>query len=122
MKKLIAVATIAVAGLTVGGTAFAGEVNGNGDPTPINNFGHAQSICAFSGLNDDPTGQVGVDPNTGAPIYDPSEAGRTQNWGHTRRYVKAHAPAPVYTAFLAENSPGVTCNGRTGIVAVVTGG
>lgn len=35
--------------------AIAGEVNGNGDPTPINAY-TANSICAFSGLNDDGAG------------------------------------------------------------------
>lgn len=37
----------------MGGTALAGEVTGNGKPTPISQF-QAGSICAFSGQNDDP--------------------------------------------------------------------
>jgi len=39
-----------VAGLSAG-SAFAGEITGTGEPTPIRE--HAQSECAFSGLNDD---------------------------------------------------------------------
>ena len=70
MKKWIAGAVLATSIVSAGGTAFAGEVNGNGDPTPINGF-QAGSICAFSGLNDDPSGGG-----------DPFEDGRVQNWGH----------------------------------------
>ena len=31
--------------------AWAGELTGNGNPTPIKSRGVASSICAFSGLN-----------------------------------------------------------------------
>jgi hypothetical protein len=51
MRKLIAGAALALIVSATGGTAFAGEVNGNGEPTPING-GRANSICAFSGLED----------------------------------------------------------------------
>jgi len=120
MKKLIAVATIAMAGLTIGGTAFAGENTGgpNPKPTPINNFGHAQSICAFSGQNDNPDGAVALP----TPHIDPLEIGKTQNWGHTQANAKAEFDAAQFDAFKALRAPGTTCNGRTGIVAVVTGG
>ncbi len=60
MKKLIAVATIAMAGLSVGGSVFAGEVGGstNGKANgPKATEGHAQSICAFSGLADGGEGE-----------------------------------------------------------------
>ena len=54
-----AVFTVAsVAGLS--SAAFAGEVNGKGEPIQIN----ARSECAFSGLEDHPV-----------------EPGTTQNWG-----------------------------------------
>ena len=120
MKKLIAVATIAMAGLTVGGTTFAGEITGgpNPKPTPIDDFGHAQSICAFSGQNDVPEGDI--DPDTGE--IDPLSVGKVQNWGHTQATAKALLTPEEFAAAKAENKPGVTCNGRTGIVAVVTGG
>jgi hypothetical protein len=51
-KRLLAVAacTATVAGLSAG-SAFAGEITGTGEPTPIRE--RAQSECAFSGLNDD---------------------------------------------------------------------
>ena len=122
MKKLIAVATIAMAGLTIGGTAFAGENTGgpNPKPTPINNFGHAQSICAFSGQNDNPDGAV-ILPD-GSVVIEPLEIGKTQNWGHTQANAKAEFDAAQFDAFKALRAPGTTCNGRTGIVAVVTGG
>lgn len=50
------------------GSVLAGEITGNGKSLePL----HANSICAYSGLNDDPTG---IDPENGPP-------GRVQNWG-----------------------------------------
>jgi hypothetical protein len=50
------------------GAALAGEITGNGKTLePL----HANSICAYSGLNDDPTGS---DPNNGPP-------GRVQSFG-----------------------------------------
>jgi hypothetical protein len=49
--------------------ALAGEVTGNGKPT--SGPEHANSICAFSGLNDNPEGAPG------------NPAGHTQNYGHT---------------------------------------
>jgi hypothetical protein len=38
------------------GTAFAGEIRGNG--VPITN--HARSACVYSGLQDDPIGDAGI--------------------------------------------------------------
>jgi hypothetical protein len=63
MRSRLAVAacTAAVAGLSVS-AAFAGEITGNGKPTggPT----HANSICVFSGKNDDPTAPLdGSGPN-----------------------------------------------------------
>jgi hypothetical protein len=70
MRKSLAAAALAAAFVVVtGGAASAGEITGNGKPTPINGY-QAGSICAFSGQNDDPTGGG-----------DPFEDGRTQNWG-----------------------------------------
>jgi hypothetical protein len=108
MKKLIAVGVIAMAGLSVGGSAFAGEVGGpksqgNGPKATVGIFEGegAQSICAFSGQNDVPT--------------DPIEGGRTQNWGSI--------PKAVRDQLAAEGEhPGVACNGHSGIIAQVTGG
>jgi hypothetical protein len=63
MRKFI-VATIFAVALTgvFAGTAFAGEITGNGKATagPV----HANSICVFSGKNDDPTAPLdGSGPN-----------------------------------------------------------
>jgi ABC-type transport system substrate-binding protein len=68
-RSLLAAAVCAAAVAAAGaGSAFAGEITGNGKSLePL----HANSICAYSGLNDDPTG---IDPNNGPP-------GRVQSWG-----------------------------------------
>jgi len=66
-RSLLAAAACAVVFAAVSaGTAFAGEVTGNGKPTAAPS--NANSICAFSGQNDHPS-----DP---AP-----EGGRTQSYG-----------------------------------------
>jgi hypothetical protein len=96
LKTLLATGLTAVALVGVGaGVAQAGEVTGNGGPTQ--NPAHANSICVYSGLNDD--------PNAPAP-----EGGHVQSYGQiVRAGGKAFAP-----------SPGDECNGHTGILA--TGG
>ncbi len=63
---------------------LAGEITGNGKPTAAPD--HANSICAFSGLNDDP--EV-------APF------GRTQNWGHTMQFFNLNPK---------DFNPGDACN------------
>jgi len=59
--------------MTMGvGAAFAGEVNGNGDPTAAPE--HANSICAYSGQNDGnpPPGRTqSFGQNVKAGIADP---------------------------------------------------
>src|SRR5438067_10241038 len=50
--------TVAVGGATAG-AAFAGEITGNGKPTAGPT--HANSICVFSGKNDDPTAPLSLD-------------------------------------------------------------
>jgi hypothetical protein len=55
------VSTMAIAGASAG-AAFAGEVTGNGKPTAGPT--HANSICVFSGKNDDPGAPLdGSGPN-----------------------------------------------------------
>jgi hypothetical protein len=98
MKKLIVVATVAMAALSVGSTAFAGEVGGstNGKAKgPKATQGiflgeHARSICAFSGLADGGEGE-------------PAGPGNVQNWGHVDR--------------AEEPSPGFACNGAKGFLS-----
>lgn len=88
MKKLIGAATIVAAGMSIGGTAFAGEVTGGPNPkgTPIGEY-TAGSICSFSGQNDVPEGdQVPIDPENdpdGPTELDPFSVGRVQSWGQT---------------------------------------
>jgi hypothetical protein len=60
MKRLLVVAASAAVLVGAGASgAFAGEVNGNGDPTAGPE--HANSICVFSGQNDDPTAPLSLD-------------------------------------------------------------
>jgi hypothetical protein len=63
-----------LAGLSAG-TAFAGEITGNGQPTAART--HANSICMFSGQNDDPTA-----PLTLNELIAPNgPGGRSQSFG-----------------------------------------
>jgi hypothetical protein len=86
-KSMIVSGLCAVALLGAGaGTAIAGEVTGNGDDTQ--GPSHANSICVFSGQNDE--------PDAPAP-----EGGRVQSYG---QIVKAGDKSLV-------PSPGVACRG-----------
>jgi hypothetical protein len=73
MKKFgLGVATAAAVLSLTASVALAGEVTGNGKSLePL----HSNSICAYSGLNDDPTG---INPDNGPP-------GRTQSFGQDVR-------------------------------------
>src|SRR5262245_11291385 len=107
-RKLIAAAVVAVGIVATPTAAFAGEVTGNGKPTPIDSF-NANSICSFSGQNDDPTGGG-----------NPFEAGHVQNWGHTKNVAKevlgdGHGASAITDMMHAEG-PGTACNGaRNGL-------
>jgi hypothetical protein len=97
-KVLLALAVCtAVAGLSAG-PALAGEVTGNGKPTPIgaapDDDPHAASICSFSGQNDG-------EPPPGRT------AEHVQNWGQTPKEERD---------FLATIGfhPGDSCNGHSG--------
>lgn len=84
MTKLKRYLTIAI--LTAATPALAGEVTGTGESTPIRS-GTANSICSFSGLNDD-----GAGPNA-----------LVQSYGVIR--ASFGGPAPFY------GTPGTACNG-----------
>ena len=73
VTRLGLAAAAAALALSVGaGAALAGEITGNGKSLePL----HANSICAYSGLNDDPTGS---NPENGPP-------GRVQSFGQDVR-------------------------------------
>ena len=88
-------ATLMVAASAV--TAFAGEVTGNDRDTsgPAN----ANSICVFSGQNDDPTAPLSLDFNV-APN---GPGGRTQNWGQLVSTFGIPGNAPF--------NPGASCRG-----------
>jgi len=68
------VGALAFAGLSAG-AASAGEITGNGKPTA--GPSHANSICVFSGQNDDPTAPLSLD-RTIAPN---GPGGRSQSFG-----------------------------------------
>jgi hypothetical protein len=98
-KRLLAAAICAVAFAAVGaGSAFAGEITGPSTPTGGNQDNptaapdHANSICAFSGLNHAHEGEVPT---------------RVQSYG---QIVAAGGKADV-------PSPGVACNGHTGFLS-----
>jgi len=62
MRKVLLVAALigaAIVTSATAGTARAGEITGNGKATagPM----HANSICVFSGKNDDPTAPLSLD-------------------------------------------------------------
>ena len=61
MKKLLLVGALVVAAVVTSataGTARAGEITGNGKATA--GPSHANSICVFSGKNDDPTAPLSL--------------------------------------------------------------
>lgn len=71
--------------------AVAGEVTGNGNANQAP--AHTNSICAYSGLNDDPNEE--------------GAGGRVQSYGQiVRSGGKAFAP-----------SPSLLCNGHSGLLA-----
>jgi hypothetical protein len=76
MKSLItAAACAAVLAAASAGAAFAGEVTGNGKPTQ--GPAHANSICVFSGQNDDPTAPLSLDMT----IAPNGPGGHSQSYG-----------------------------------------
>jgi hypothetical protein len=82
------------------GSAFAGEVTGNGKKTPIGEASeaggppHASSICSFSGQNDG-------EPPAGR------KAEHVQNWGQIPKEVRDEISGDG-------EHPGDACNGHTG--------
>src|SRR6476660_2577973 len=106
---LAAAAGAAAAVLLAAGPAFAGEINGNGQPPGGQGLGasHANSICAFSGLED----------GDGAGFPGPGGA-PPQNWGHVRQTLTADplnlTPAQIKAS---GEQPGDSCNGHTGFLS-----
>lgn len=73
-RVLIGVALCATTTLGVGGSAFAGEVTGNGKKTPVK-FGVAKSACAFSGLEDGETLEFPNGPDAPPVVVDTDDSG-----------------------------------------------
>lgn len=105
MRRMLAVVAgvVAVVGLGAG-SAFAGEVTGNGKPTGAPD--NANSICVFSGQNDVPEG----DPEEGPP-------GRTQSYGQDVR-MDLNDPSATNPGKVGQGEftlhPGFACNGKRG--------
>ena len=84
------------------GPAMAGEINGNGKPTQgVSRGAHANSICAFSGLED----------GDGAGFPGPGGA-PPQNWGHSKEAFGATPAERKASGF----QPGDSCNGHSGFL------
>jgi len=92
----VAISVVALALSLSAGAVLAGEVTGNGKPTPIKEH-RANSICSFSGRNDGnpPPGRT---------------AAHVQSWG---QIPKAERDAMALEGF----HPGDACNGHTGFFA-----
>jgi hypothetical protein len=93
------------------GAAFAGEITGSGKPTA--GPAHANSICVFSGLNDDP----------GAPLDGSGEngpGGTSQSYGQDNRLglrePSTENPGKVGRGVFTFH-PGFACNGNHGFFA-----
>jgi hypothetical protein len=97
-KPVLSAALAAALVVAMGGTAFAGEITGNGKPTPIKG-GQAGSICAFSGQNDDPN--------------EPGAGGRVQSFGAIVQgavRVSDRGASSLVPVIRAEG-PGAACRG-----------
>src|SRR5215203_5119787 len=73
-SRLLAVVAAATFSVAVAGTAFAGEVTGQLNPTHAED--HANSACVFSGHNDDPDAPLSGTDNPG---------GHSQSYGELNR-------------------------------------
>lgn len=103
MRKTLVGAALAAAMLgSMGGMAFAGEVTGNGKPTPINGY-RAGSICSFSGQNDDPNSEE---------LF---EGGRVQSFGDiVQEAIVVFGDgkgASSLVPIIRSEGPGVACRG-----------
>ena len=92
MKRILATMVVALATVGATGTAAsAGEITGTGKPTPINGY-NANSICAFSGLDD-------------MDFEAPVQPGVVQNWGTIPKEFRE------FLATIGEH-PGTACKGN----------
>jgi hypothetical protein len=109
MKRFLTITAVTAAFTLAGaGTAFAGEINGTGNPPGGQGLGsaHANSICAFSGLED----------GDGAGFPGPGNA-PPQNWGHVRQFLTGTLGLTPAQIKASGEQPGDSCNGHTGFLA-----
>ena len=99
LKALAVLASVPLLTAVCAGTASAGEITGNGKPTQ--GPAHANSICAFSGLED----------GDGAGFPGPGGA-PPQNWGHSKAFFGATPAERKASGF----QPGDSCNGHSGFL------
>jgi hypothetical protein len=105
---LVATAATGAAIVMTAGSAQAGEINGNGQPPGGQGLGasHANSICAFSGLED----------GDGAGFPGPGGA-PPQNWGHVQKFLKGELGMTNSEIKASGEQPGDSCNGHTGFLS-----
>ena len=101
--RLVLLAALMVMAMALGANAaIAGEVNGRGEPTPIQSY-QAGSICSFSGQNDDPS-EPGL-----------FNDGRVQSFGDiVQEAIDALGDghgASALVPLIAGDGPGVHCRG-----------
>jgi hypothetical protein len=106
MKLRTVIGTAAASLLLLAGgasSAMGGEINGKGQPPGGEGLGaaHANSICAFSGLED----------GDGAGFPGPGGA-PPQNWGHSKEFFGATPAERKASGF----QPGDSCNGHSGFL------
>ena len=98
-RLLLALPLAALGTVALAIPASAGEITGNGKPTQ--GPAHANSICAFSGLED----------GDGAGFPGPGGA-PPQNWGHSKAFFGATPAERKASGF----QPGDACNGHSGFL------
>ena len=100
MKKFIAGGVLGMAVIGFGGTAFAGEVGGNGKPTPIKTRYVASSDCAFNGLDDG--------SETGNPVV----PGVVQSFGSIVASFAQQGGVAEFTEVIRTEGPAAWCLGN----------
>ncbi len=93
------VCTMAAAG-PAASAGFAGEITGNGKPTA--GPAHANSICVFSGKNDNPSN----------PLDNPDAGGVSQSYG---QLVRLGVIQDFFGATPKTFNPGDTCRGGSNV-------
>jgi hypothetical protein len=101
-RKSRAFALIAAGALSLGvaGTAFAGEITGNGKPVPAPTVAHSE--CSFSGHNDAPDNPLSGTDNPG---------GMSQSYGQLNRLGILE---DLFGVTPKDFNPGDACRGNLG--------